>query len=170
MTTVNPHHEASLINGRSPTEGVSVDVEIPGFETVAEICKKAYGYRLFTILRWCRDTGEIERIYTTNPADYPVLGRKPMGPTPWGAVVLTGGKAWVGNGRATIRWAFPDSLMMAELGCDACACAPVLKNGKTVGLISMADTEGSYSAADLDGLSALASLLVPCFEDEKAAA
>ena len=151
-------------------EGVHVDIVAPSFETVATICRRAYGYRLFTVLRWCRDTGEIERIYTSNPIDYPVLGRKPMGPTPWGAVVLSGRKAWVGNGRDSIRWAFPDSVVMAELGCDACACAPVLRNGETIGLISMADAEGSYSAADLPGLSALASLLLPCFDEQKAAA
>jgi hypothetical protein len=151
-------------------EGQSVAVAVAGFDTVAEICKKAYGYRLFTILRWCRDTGEIERIYTSNAADYPLGGRKPMGPTPWGAVVLTGGRAWVGNGRDTIQWAFPDSVLMAELGCDGCACAPVLINGETVGLISMADAEGRYTSADLDGLSALASLLVPCFSNDRVAA
>lgn len=167
MSTTESNRQIDLGTAAN-IEGDSIDIAAPGFQTVADICKKAYGYRLFTILRWCRDTGEIERVYTSNSADYPLLGRKPMGPTPWGAVVLSGGKAWVGNGRDTIRWAFPDSVMMAELGCDACACAPVLKDGETVGLISMADAEGSYSTRDLEGLSALAGLLVSCF-DKKAA-
>ncbi len=39
------------------------------------------GHKLFTVLRYHEDTGESERLYTNQPAAYPVGGRKPLNTT-----------------------------------------------------------------------------------------
>ncbi len=43
------------------------------------------GHKLFTVLRYHEATRESERIYTNQPAAYPVGGRKPLSDTAWGA-------------------------------------------------------------------------------------
>lgn len=143
-----------------PARGTCVAVSATSFEQVEAICLKLFGFKLFTVLRRLPESGEIERIYSSNARDYPVGGRKPMGPTPWGAVVLDGGQAWLGNGADDVRWAFPDSTLLLQLGCDAIACAPIVKDGTTIAVLSLSDGIDSYEPADLVPLSLLAGLLV----------
>ena len=143
-----------------PARGQSIVVPAASFEQVEAICHELFGFKLFTVLRRLPETGEIERIYSSNPKDYPVGGRKPMGPTPWGAVVLDAGQAWLGNGAEDVQWAFPDSKLLLELGCDAIACAPIVKDGVTIAVLSLSDAIDSYEVADLAPMSLLADLLV----------
>lgn len=145
--------------------GESISVTAPSFELVEELSRKAYGFKLFTVLKNRPETGEIQRVYTSNPKDYPVGGRKPMGPTPWGSVVLDGGKAWVGNGAEDVLWAFPDAQLILSLGCESCACAPILKDGKTIGILSLNDGLNHYKLEDLQPLTLLASLLVDAVDN-----
>ena len=52
------------------------------------------GFRLFTVL--LVDLPDVVRVHSSNPREYAVTGRKRMGPTPWGAHVIAGGKPWLG--------------------------------------------------------------------------
>ena len=117
----------SVLNTRidNPECGESIAVPAATFARVEDICRKVYGFKLFTVLQHRPESGEIERVYSSNPQDYPVGGRKPMGPTPWGAIVLDAQRAWLGNGAQDIEWAFPDSKLLAQLGCDCCACGEI---------------------------------------------
>jgi len=52
-------------------------------------CKSdAVGHELSTLLYV--DGAEVARARSSRPAEYPVSGRKPMGPTPWGEHVMKG--------------------------------------------------------------------------------
>ena len=53
------------------------------------------GHRLFTALFVVADGTEVERIYSSDPAAYPLTGRKQMGPTPWGEHVLKQAVDWI---------------------------------------------------------------------------
>lgn len=151
----------NVLNSTTPgMTGISLDLDEPGFATVEDLCRKAFGFRLFTILANDPGAGEICRIYSSNPADYPPGGRKPMGRTPWGEGVLRRGRAWLGDGEDALRWAFPDAALILSLGCEACACAPVRQGDRVIGVLSLCDVRGSYAAEDLNGLGALAQLLV----------
>ena len=151
----------SVLNTRieNPERGESIAVPAATFARVEDICRKVYGFKLFTVLQHRPESGEIERVYSSNPQDYPVGGRKPMGPTPWGAIVLDAQRAWLGNGAQDIEWAFPDSKLLAQLGCDCCACAPIVSAGRTVGVVSISDAVDRYAVGDLEALSLIASLL-----------
>ncbi|TWG98914.1 hypothetical protein L598_001700000070 [Mesorhizobium sp. J18] len=133
------------------------------FSAFDSYCADTLGHRLFTLLAWAPETNDVERLYSSRPTEYPLLGRKVMGPTPWGAVVLKGGKTWIGRTADDIRWAFPDHELIASLGCAACINAPVLWDGKVLGVISVLGPENAYDEADLAGLAAIAPLLVPGF-------
>lgn len=148
-----------------PQCGISLISSAPSFEEVQSISEKLFGFKLFTVLKNMPETGEIQRIYSSNLKDYPLGGRKPMGPTPWGKVVLEDSRSWLGNGRPDIIWAFPDSELIFSLGCESCACAPVVKNGKTIAVLSLCDVVDHYDDEDLKIMCYLASLLVGAVEE-----
>jgi hypothetical protein len=54
----------------------------PVFAAFDAITKRLVGHELLTMLYV--DGPEVARIYSRRPPEYPVLGRKLMGPTPWG--------------------------------------------------------------------------------------
>jgi GAF domain-containing protein len=116
----------------------------------AEAASKALlGHRLFTTLFVVPGGAEVERVFSSDPAAYPLTGRKRMGPTPWGDHVLTQGRTWLGNGMGHIRWAFPDHALIESLGCAACINIPVRDGGVVVGTLNILDALDAYSAQDV---------------------
>ena len=135
----------------------------PLFTAFDAICAEAVGHRLFTLLAWRPETGEVARVHSSRPSEYPLRARKPMGPTKWGAQVLHQGRPWLGRSAADIEWAFPDHALIASLGCASCLSAPVLWDGRVLGLAAVLDRADAYVPADLDGLCGIAPLLAPGF-------
>jgi hypothetical protein len=123
--------------------------------------KSRIGHRLFTLLYV--DGNEVARVYSSLPDAYPLKGRKPMGPTPWGAHVIDGQKPWLGHTMADIRWAFPDYALISSLGCGACINVPVVYDGVVIGTMNALDAELSYTEASVTSIAPLANLLVPAF-------
>ncbi len=100
-------------------------------------------------------------MHSSRPAEYRLLGRKKMGPTPWGDVVLKAGRPWFGRSADDIRWAFPDHELILSLGCEMCLNAPVRYDGRVLGVISVLDGPGAYEEADLSLVTLIAPHLVP---------
>ncbi len=123
--------------------------------------KRLVGHRLFTLLYV--DGQEVARVYSNTPAAYPVFGRKPMGPTPWGAHVLEGRKPYLGRDMAAIRWAFFDHELIASLGCGSVINIPIVYDGMTIGTMNLLDAEHHYTEADVPKVAALAPVLIPAF-------
>ncbi len=123
--------------------------------------KRLVGHKLFTLLYV--DGAEVARVYSSNSRAYPLAGRKEMGPTAWGAVVIEGKRPWFGRTMTEIRWAFPDHELIASLGCGACINLPVVYDGRTIGTMNMLDAEGAYEETSLARVAHLAPLLVPAF-------
>lgn len=133
------------------------------FDAFEQLCADAVGHRLFTLLAWQPHSGEVARVHSSRPAEYPLRGRKPMGPTEWGARVLHRGEPWLGRTADDIVWAFPDHELIASLGCASCMSVPVLWDGRVLGVIAVLDAAGAYDEADLHGLGRIAPLLAPGF-------
>ena len=75
------------------------------------------GHKLFTVLLHHAGTRESERVYTNQPAAYPVGGRKALRDTAWGRQVLQERRVYIGRDAADIRTDFPDHELIASLGC-----------------------------------------------------
>lgn len=133
------------------------------FALFDRICQDRFGHRLFTLLAWAPETNDVQRLYSSRPAEYVLRGRKAMGPTEWGEKVLKGGETWLGRDAADIRWAFPDHELILSLGCEACLNTPVLFDGRVLGVVSVLGPAGAYDEADLETLVRLTSALVPAF-------
>jgi GAF domain-containing protein len=130
--------------------------------------KELVGHRLFTLLY--ADGQEVARVYSNRPKEYPVAGRKPMGPTPWGAHVLTGRKPYLGTDKAGIRWAFFDHALIEDMGLGSVINIPVVYDGQTIGTLNLLDVEHHYTQADLEKVAPFAALLVPAFLEARRAA
>lgn len=123
--------------------------------------RRLIGHKLFTLLYV--DGQEVARVYSSNLAAYPVFGRKPMGPTPWGQHVLEGKAPYLGADMAAIRWAFFDHELIASLGLGSVINIPIVHDGATIGTMNLLDAEHHYTQAHVAPVAALAPLLIPAF-------
>ncbi len=79
------------------TERLYAAMQQPGqpgtfFDALDALIRDEVGHILFTLL--AVDGKEVVRIYTSDAVHYPVSGRKPMGDTPWGRLVIDDRKAF----------------------------------------------------------------------------
>lgn len=137
------------------------------FKAFEATTKRLVGHELFTLLYV--DGEEVARIYSNRPAEYPVSGRKTMGPTPWGDHVLKGRKSFLGRDKAAIRWAFFDHELIESMGLGSVVNVPALYDGKVVGTINLLAPEGFYREEHVAPVERLAPLLVPAFLAARAA-
>ena len=121
------------------------------------------GHKLFTVLLHHPATRESERLYTNQPAAYPVGGRKELGDTAWSRRLLGEGRAYIGRNAADIREHFPDHALIASLGCASILNLPVVWNQRVLGTVNLLHDEGWYDDGDVPIGLAFAALAVPAF-------
>lgn len=138
------------------------------FKAFDAIAKKLVGHELFTLLYV--DGSEVARIYSNRPSEYPLSGRKKMGPTPWGKHVMEGKQPYLGKDKAGIRWAFFDHELIESMGLGSVINVPAIYDGKVVGTINLLAPEGHYREEHIAPIEAIAPLLVPGFLAAQAAA
>ena len=132
------------------------------FQSLDKCMGAAIGQQLFTMAVY-RGDGSAERIYSSNPAAYPVGGRKAMQDTPWGKHVIHGRKSYLGRTRADIRWAFYDHELIESLGLGSVINLPVQYDGALLGVVNMLHEEGYYQESDLAIGAPFAALLAGAF-------
>jgi len=125
---------------------------------IARLAQTSFGYRLFTAMRYLRTTDEIERVYTTDSAAYPVGGRKLKRDTAWSRQVLGAGEPYFANDERGIRAAFDDADKILALSLGAVINVPVRHDGRIVGTLNFLREAGGYSLADVPKALALAPL------------
>lgn len=139
----------------------------PLFKGLERATRDLVGHELFTLLY--ADGEEVARIHSNRPAEYPASGRKRMGPTPWGDLVLRRREPYLGRDAAAIRWAFPDHALIASMGLASVINVPVVYDGKAIGTMNLLAPEGHYREEHVAPVVALAPLLVPAFLAARAA-
>ncbi|UFN49780.1 GAF domain-containing protein [Roseomonas sp. OT10] len=118
------------------------------FAAVDAAIGRLLDHGLFTILTVCEGGEEVERIYSSDPGSYPVQGRKRMGPTPWGDLVLTRKQTFLGPDVAAIRWAFPDHELIESLGLGSVINVTAQLGGEVLGTVNVLDREGAYTGEE----------------------
>jgi hypothetical protein len=137
------------------------------FRAIERLTKDRVGHQLFTLLY--RDDDEVARIYSSRPAEYPVSGRKLMGPTPWGDLVLNRCTPYFGRDKAAIRWAFFDHQLIESMGLGSTINIPVVYDGTCIGTINLLDAEFHYCEQDVQRVAPLAPFLIPAFLEARRA-
>nr|WP_201842239.1 GAF domain-containing protein [Microvirga zambiensis] len=131
------------------------------FEALDTVLAARVGHRLLTLLY--KDGDEVARIYSTMPDAYPVFGRKPMGVTPWGDLVLRRQEPFLGRDRDAVKWAFFDHELIASLGLNSAINIPVVYDGETIGTINLLHEEYFYTDKHVQIAKKFAPLLIPAF-------
>ena len=131
------------------------------FTALDALTKSLVGHQLFTLLYV--DGDEVARVYSNRPAEYPVSGRKPMGKTPWGDLVLKRRKPYLGRDKQGIRWAFFDHALIESMGLGSVINIPVVYDGVCLGTMNLLDAEYHYRPEHVAPVAALAPLLIPSF-------
>jgi hypothetical protein len=138
------------------------------FGAVEEIAGKVIGHRLFTIMRVCPGGSEIERVYTSLPAIYPVGGRKKKAETAWANHVLLDMKIFCATTPADVRAAFDDHKTILELGLGSILNIPVVFNQQCVGTMNLCHDAGWYRQEDEGTGHLLGTFLLPALCDASA--
>ncbi|WP_342362195.1 GAF domain-containing protein [Terrarubrum flagellatum] len=126
-----------------------------------EKTKSLVGHKLFTLLYV--DGEEVARVYSSQPDSYKLAGRKRMGPTPWGDLVIRKRTPWLGRTMEDIRWAFPDHALIESLGCASCINIPIVYNAATIGTMNILDVANAYDEKSLALVAPYAMLLIPAY-------
>ena len=126
-----------------------------------QVFAELIGHQLFTVLGYDERAGEVTRLYSNRPSQYPVSGTKAMGPTPWGEQVLQQGEPYIGYTAADIRWAFPDHELIASMGLESTFNIPVQFANQTLGTVNLLHEVNYYDESSLEIGLVLATLLAP---------
>lgn len=133
----------------------------PVFRAIDAAVQKLVGHKLFTLL--VVDGQEVARVYSSNPKDYPVSGRKPMNRTPWGDIVLRDRKTWIARSAEDIKGAFFDHQLIHSLGCDSCVNVPIVYNDTVIGTMNVLHEAAWYDESKAMVIGAFAPLLFAPF-------
>ncbi len=130
------------------------------FAAIDRAMDAAIGHKLFTVLRFHADSGESERVYTNQPASYPVGGRKALNPTFWAGHVIHGRKPYIGYNADDIKSVFFDHELIASLGCDSVLNVPVVWDDTMLGTINLLHEANWYGEGDVPLATVFAGLAV----------
>ncbi|AEQ53639.1 GAF domain-containing protein [Pelagibacterium halotolerans] len=124
------------------------------------------GHKLFTLLLVLPGGKEVQRFWSTNETAYPLSGRKPMGDTPWGDLVIKRHQPFLGRDMDAIRWAFFDHELIASLGLGSAINVPIISAKTLLGTIAILDAEHHYDEEKLAIALRVAPYLIDAFRSE----
>ena len=125
------------------------------------LVKRLYDRRLFTALNHLEATAEVERLYSSNEAAYPVGGRKKKRDTHWGKKTIDEGQLYICHTLADIERTFFDHTLITSLGIAGMVNVPVMFAGRCIASLSISSGNDRFSEADAPELALIAGLTLP---------
>lgn len=124
--------------------------------------RSAVGVRLFTVLAWLPERRVLRRVHSSDPGQYPVGGEKTVEvDAGWLEQCIERQLPYLGANRDEVREVFADHRTIDALGCGAVVNAPVVDDGRTLGILNVLDAEGRYDHTSVQRVCALAGRAVP---------
>jgi len=131
------------------------------YAAIDALVQDVIGHRLFTLMRVHEVSSEVERIYSSNPAAYPVGGRKQKRGTPWSRVVLDRGEVFVARTPEQVRDAFSDYELIFSLGISSIMNVPLAYGGRRLGTMNISHEAGWFTEDDAHAGLLIAPFVVP---------
>jgi hypothetical protein len=161
---VQPKHPLTLSDVASILDMLGRDADPQAaFVAFDRVTQRVLGHKLLTVMRHLTATAEVERIYSSNRAAYPVGGRKQKQGTSWGEQVLDRGEVFIAKDREDLRAAFADHALIFSLGIGSIMNVPVMLHGRCRGIVNLSHDAGHYGDADVPPARILAGLPSPVF-------
>ena len=129
------------------------------FNSLDNILNDFVGHKLFTILKFDKINSKLERIYTSNPREYPLQGKKDVIRNFWQVQVLEMGVVYIGYNSQDIKNSFADFDLIEKLGCRSFMIIPVKSGDNIMGSLNLLHEESWYSDNDVKIAQNLVSLI-----------
>ena len=129
------------------------------FNSLDNILNDFIGHKLFTILKFDKINSKLERIYTSNPREYPLQGKKDVIRNFWQVQVLEKGIAYIGYNSQEIKNSFSDFDLIKKLGCSSVLIIPVKSGGNIKGSVNLLHEESWYSNNHVEIAQSLVSVI-----------
>ncbi|HUH95255.1 MAG TPA: GAF domain-containing protein [Casimicrobiaceae bacterium] len=131
------------------------------YVAIEALVEEVIGHKLFTLMRVHEAEAQVERIYSSNPAAYPVGGRKEKRATPWSRVVLDRGEVFVARNPDEVRAAFADHELIFSLGIGAIMNVPLAHGGRRLGTMNISHEADWFTDEDAAAGLLIAPFIVP---------
>ncbi|HEY8594766.1 MAG TPA: GAF domain-containing protein [Devosiaceae bacterium] len=109
--------DAALSRAKTPDEA---------YKALQALTEATVGVKLFTIMTVDMPAGLARRAYTSDPANYPASGTKPIHFDDWFEIVHKQRRDFVANTLEDIAKVFPDFELIGSLGCASVVNMPVI--------------------------------------------
>ena len=129
------------------------------FNSLDNILNDFIDHKLFTILKFDKINSKLERIYTSNPREYPLQGKKDVIRNFWQVQVLEKGIAYIGYNFQDIKTSFSDFDLIKKLGCSSVLIIPVKSGNNIKGSVNLLHEESWYSDYDVKIAQSLVSVI-----------
>ena len=129
------------------------------FYSLNKILNDFIGHKLFTILKFDKINSKLERIYTSNPKEYPLQGKKDVIRNFWQVQVLEKGNVYIGYNSQDIKNSFSDFDLIEKLGCSSVLIIPVKSGDNIKGSVNLLHEESWYSDNDVKIAQSLVSVI-----------
>lgn len=130
------------------------------YAAIDRLTQEIIGHKLFTLMRLHGAT-EVERIYSSDEAAYPVGGRKSKIGTPWSRAVLDRGEVFVARNPAEVRSAFVDHELIASLGIGSIMNVPIGYRARVLGTMNISHEAGWFDEEDAAAGRLVAAFVAP---------
>jgi hypothetical protein len=130
-------------------------------DAVGQATLAMVGPGLLTINAWHVRTGEIERLWSSDSAAYPVGGKKIKGDTAWTRQLLVRGEVFVGEGDEALAAVFDDIAVIRGLGLNGVVNVPLSRRGAVIGTFNYLADVQMWTADEMTALRLLGQLVVP---------
>jgi len=95
------------------------------------------------------DTIDLQRIWSSRPAEYPVAGRKRKTLTPWTRQLLLGSEIFIGEGPAALAQVFDDNGLILSMGLQSVMNVPLVgADGRCFATFNVLGTRDCWSAQE----------------------
>ncbi|HCH31799.1 MAG TPA: hypothetical protein DE045_02515 [Oceanospirillaceae bacterium] len=121
------------------------------------------GVRLLTLTVFDVEAGHAYRVYTNMPQAYPVLGTKPIKPTPWTDQVMGRHESFVANTIAELAEVFEDFELIDSLECGSVINIPIVVGGRFLGTVNCLHKEHYFTQQKVALSEALKLPAAACF-------
>ena len=129
------------------------------FNSLNKILNDFIGHKLFTILKFDKINSKLERIYTSNPREYPLQGKKDVIRNFWQVQVLEKGIVYIGYNSQDIENSFSDYDLIKKLGCSSVLIIPVKSGDNIKGSVNLLHEESWYSNNHVKTAQSLVSVI-----------
>jgi len=137
-------------------------------QTIERVRQDLLGDGLLTVnhVRWptpadAPEAIDLQRIWSSRPAEYPVAGRKRKGLTPWTRQLLLSGEIFIGEGQPALQQEFADSPLILSMGLQSVMNVPLLRAGACFATFNVLGTRAQWTALEKQQIELLAALALP---------